>query len=40
MGEYITLDNLEVYKLAREYSRLGWQIYASLDWQSKKVIGD
>lgn len=38
--KYIPLKNLEVYKLARELSTVGWEIYESLDWQVKKTIGD
>jgi|SRR3989344_7565232 len=37
---YLQLDNLDVYKLARDYSRSGWEIYEKLDWQQRKVIGD
>ncbi|HEY4493341.1 MAG TPA: four helix bundle protein [Candidatus Paceibacterota bacterium] len=37
---YIQLKDLEVYKHARELSRLGWEMYKSFDWQTKKVIGD
>lgn len=37
---YIPLNNLEVYKLARELSQFGWGIYEILDWQDKKIIGD
>jgi four helix bundle protein len=37
---YITLNNLEVYSLARELSRCAWEIYDKLDWQMKKVNGD
>lgn len=29
--EYISLKNLEVYKLARELSRIGWKIYEKLN---------
>lgn len=39
-SSYITLDNLEVYKLAREYSRIGWRIYETLGWQQRKIMGD
>ena len=39
-NKYIKLEDLEVYKLARELSKIGWEIYNSLDWQTKKVIGD
>ncbi len=34
------LEDLEVYQLAREVSKDGWDIYENLDWQTKKVIGD
>jgi four helix bundle protein len=37
---YLSLDNLDVYKLARDYSRKAWEIYEKLDWQQRKVIGD
>src|SRR3989338_8082074 len=38
--KYIKLQDLEVYKLARELSQLGWLIYEPLIWQDKKIIGD
>jgi four helix bundle protein len=38
--KYIQLKDLEVYKLARELSKIGWEIYNDLDWQNKKIIGD
>lgn len=34
------LENLEVYKLARKLSLISWEIYQSLDWQNKKIIGN
>src|SRR3989344_8087020 len=37
---YIKLQDLGVYKLARELSRLGWLIYEPLTWQDKKITGD
>lgn len=37
---YIKLEDLEVYKLSRELSRLGWEIYSKLNWQNRKIIGD
>lgn len=40
MGKYIVLKDLEVYKLARELSKLAWEIYNSLEWQDKKIMGD
>jgi len=38
--KYILLKDLEVYRLARELSKIGWEIYNSLDWQTKKINGD
>ncbi len=37
---YIKLQDLEVYQLARELSKIGWKIYEPFDWQKKKIIGD
>ena len=37
---YIQLKDLEIYRLARELSRLGWNIYEKMSWQEKKIIGD
>lgn len=38
--KYIPLDDLEVYKLARELSKYSWQVYKEFDWQTKKIMGD
>jgi len=38
--KYIPLKDLEVYKLARQLSKIGWEIYGGLDWQTKKINGD
>lgn len=38
--EYLSLENLETYELARELSRIGWEIYVLLDWRGKKITGD
>lgn len=38
--KYIKLEDLEVYQLARDLSRIGWEIYQRLNWQMKKIIGD
>jgi hypothetical protein len=38
--EYIKLEDLEVYKLARELSKMGWAIYSKMTWQTRKIIGD
>jgi len=37
--DYILLKDLEVYKLARELSEIGWRVYESLKWQDKKIMG-
>lgn len=37
---YIELKNLEVYKLARELSQMGWKIYEKLGWEDKRLMGD
>jgi len=39
-NKYILLEDLDVYKLAKQLSKIGWDIYKSMDWQTKKVIGD
>lgn len=38
--KYILLENLEVYRLAKELSKTGWQIYENLNWQVRKIMGD
>lgn len=38
--KYIKVQDLEVYRLARELSRVAWGIYEELDWRDKKTIGD
>ena len=38
--KYITLQDLEVYKLSYELSKIGWEIYSAMDWQTRKIIGD
>ena len=37
---FIPLNDLEVYKLSRELSKMAWEVYNRLTWQDKKVIGD
>jgi|SRR3989344_7153675 len=37
---YIQLSDLKVYQLARELSKIGWEIYSMLEWRYKKIIGD
>ena len=37
---YLPLDQLKVYQLSISYSNGGWEIYQSLDWKDKKIIGD
>jgi len=38
--KYILLNDLEVYQLARELSKIGWEIYQNLSWQDKKITGN
>ncbi len=38
--KHINLEDLEAYQLARELSRMGWDIYEKLTWQQRKIIGD
>lgn len=38
--KYISLDKLEVYKLARKLGKIAWRIYKKLDWRTKKIMGD
>lgn len=40
MKEYVSLDKLEVYKLARGLSETAWRIYEKFDWRIKKTTGD
>lgn len=37
---HILVKDLELYKVARNLSSIGWEIYEPMDWQTKKVIGD
>lgn len=39
-SQYIPVKDLEIYKIARELSKLGWEFYNKFDWQTKKIIGD
>ncbi len=40
MDNYKTLNELQVYSLARNFSKIAWEIYSRLDWRTKKIIGD
>ena len=40
MTKYITLDDLETYKLARKLSKIMWRIYQKLNWEEKKTMGN
>jgi len=40
MGEYISLEKLGVYRLARQLSKIAWQIYDKLDWRIQKIMGE
>jgi len=34
------LYDLGVYQLARKLSKIAWEIYEQMDWQTKKIIGN
>ena len=36
----LDLNDLEIYRLAKNLSREGWKIYETLDWRDKKIMGD
>ena len=38
--KHIPLEDLEIYRLGRKLSKLGWEIYSELSWQDKKIMGD
>ncbi len=38
MNKFIPLYELEVYQLARELSKLAWNVFERLVWEDKKVI--
>ena len=38
--EYLSLDKLRVYQLARKLSGIAWEAYSGLDWRDKKINGD
>lgn len=37
---YIELKKLEVYKLAKELSKISWEVYKDLNWYDKKIMGE
>ncbi len=39
-SKYISIHDLEVYKLSRDLSRIGWGVYNSFNWHTQKIIGD
>jgi len=40
MKGYISLEKLGVYKLARQLSKIAWEIYERIDWKIKKIMGE
>ncbi|RJQ26942.1 four helix bundle protein [Candidatus Parcubacteria bacterium] len=38
--EYLSLEKLETYKLARELASVSWKAYEGLDWTIKKIMGN
>jgi len=37
---YIPLKELVVYQISRELSRAAWDIYATMNYEQKKIMGD
>lgn len=37
---YVKLGDLFVYKTSIELCDLGWEIYQTLDWRDRKIMGD
>lgn len=40
MKNFISLNKLEVYQLARRLSEIAWTIYQNLNWEERKTIGN
>lgn len=38
-NKYILVKDLKVYKLAKELSRIAWDVYEKLNWEEKKIFG-
>jgi four helix bundle protein len=38
--KFTRVEDLEVYRLARELSQIAWKVYEGLDWQNKKIMGE
>ncbi len=38
--KYIELKDLEVYQLARQLSGLAWDVFGTLNYKMKKIVGD
>lgn len=36
----MNLNDLEIYQMSRQISKESWEIYKTMDWQTKKIIGD
>lgn len=34
------LEDLEIYKLAREISNDAWEVYRDFSWEMRKIVGD
>lgn len=39
-GDYLLLSDLKPYRLAVEFGRICWQIYETMSWGERKIIGD
>ena len=40
MKQFIELKDLEVYRLSRQLSQLAWNVYETLNWKDKDLMGD
>lgn len=39
MENYLTLEKLKTYKLAKELGNIAWKIFETLDYEGKKLFG-
>ena len=38
-SKYISLEELEVYTLSRQLSKIAWELFREMDWETKKIMG-
>ncbi len=39
-SKYIELKDLKIYQLARQLSKIAWDIYSKMSFEDKKIMGD